>query len=442
MYFKGSEHIMNNYILALGLICIYLAKSIHQNGDYYISDYIGTHLMVEKKAGVRLNAKPFMQSSFTLTMYEDDIEDVSSSKNVLLEDSQTVDVLTNPPYQVHIEAHLLLKVGEKVKALGIKRIVILTDANVWSLYRDTLQNSLDDAIIDYTVLLLPVGEKAKTMVQYQRVITFLADHHFQRNDAVLAFGGGTVGDLAGFAAATYQRGMAFIQLPTTLLACVDASVGGKTAINLKQGKNLLGAFYQPKQVLCDWELFKTMSLNDFRNGVAEVIKYALLGRSELFIDLMTPLKQQDWRLTQIIYQCVYDKATIVATDERDYGERQLLNLGHTIGHAIEKCSQYKISHGDAVAIGMARIAQLSYRLNLIDRRTFTDIINCIDANGLPTKTTFSAAQLYAVSSNDKKRKDEVLTIVLICGIGNCFLKEITLKTWYTYLTMSLEEDVD
>ncbi|EHL20206.1 hypothetical protein HMPREF9628_00051 [Peptoanaerobacter stomatis] len=359
-----------------------------------------------------------------------------------IDDFIEVAVNTDDEYKVMIGNDLLNKTGEILSALGFKKIAIITDNKVWSIYKEELEKSLKCSNIHYEVLIFLHGENSKSVQNYLKGIDFLAENNYRRSDALLAFGGGVIGDLGGFISATYQRGMQFVQLPTTLLAGVDSSVGGKTAINLKQGKNLLGAFKQPKKVICDLSLYKTMDKKYFLDGVAETIKYSILSSKEMFYELFSPIKQDDLRLEYLVKCCVEYKAKIVALDEQDNDIRRLLNLGHTIGHSIEKLSNYSITHGFAVAIGICYIAKLSYVLNLITKEIAKDIVNCIETNDLPISTDFTPEEIFQNSILDKKCEDDTITVILIQDIGSCVLKKISLLKWKQYIKSAMEANLD
>ena len=359
-----------------------------------------------------------------------------------IDDFIEVAVNTGDEYKVMIGNDLLNKTGEILSALGFKKIAIITDNKVWSIYKEELEKSLKCSNIHYEVLIFLHGENSKSVQNYLKGIDFLAENNYRRSDALLAFGGGVIGDLGGFISATYQRGMQFVQLPTTLLAGVDSSVGGKTAINLKQGKNLLGAFKQPKKVICDLSLYKTMDKKDFLDGVAETIKYSILSSKEMFYELFSPIKQDDLRLEYLVKRCVEYKAKTVDLDEQDNDIRRLLNLGHTIGHSIEKLSNYSITHGFAVAIGICYIAKLSYVLNLITKETAKDIVNCIEKNDLPISTNFTPEEIFQNSILDKKCEDDTITVILIQDIGSCVLKKISLLKWKQYIKSAMEANLD
>jgi 3-dehydroquinate synthase len=262
------------------------------------------------------------------------------------------------------------------------------------------------------MFIFPSGEQSKSIDTLASLLNFLATHKVTRNDTIAALGGGVVGDLTGFAAACYMRGIKFVQIPTTLLAMVDSSVGGKTGVNLPAGKNLAGAFYQPEAVICDISTLDTLSEDDFRNGCAEIIKYGILADPKLF---HTPIREN---LIDVIARCVEIKRDIVGEDEFETGKRKLLNLGHTVGHAIEKLSNYQTSHGQAVAIGMAIIARASACCDA------PEIINKLKQYHLPTNTTYSAKELARTCLSDKKRDGDYLTMIFPERIGKCVLKDV------------------
>ena len=243
------------------------------------------------------------------------------------------------------------------------------------------------------------------------LLNVLAENKLTRSDLIVALGGGVVGDLAGFAAASYLRGIRFIQVPTTLLAAVDSSVGGKTAIDLPSGKNLVGAFYQPSLVLCDTDTLNTLSEDIFRDGCAEVIKYGILYDPGLFSHLEE--KGLAFDRKAVITRCVELKRDVVMEDEFDTGSRMKLNLGHTIGHGVEAKSQFAVSHGKAVAIGTAIVSRAS------DCTDCSRILSVLVTFGLPTGTAYSAEDLYAYTLSDKKRSGGIVNLIIPRAIGEC-----------------------
>ena len=315
-------------------------------------------------------------------------------------------------YDVLIGPGLLPQLGQHTKALGdAKTACIVSDAIVWSLYGKPATASLEEAGFKVISYVFPAGEDKKNGSNYLALLNTLSVYRFTRSDIIIALGGGVVGDLAGFAAATYLRGARFIQVPTTLLAAVDSSVGGKTAIDLPAGKNLAGAFWQPSLVLCDTDTLRSLPEEIFRDGCAEVIKYGILYDPELFRYLADVGVSFDREY--VISRCVELKRDVVARDEYDTGARMKLNLGHTIGHGIEACSHYEISHGKAVAAGMAIVARGSHSPDAVR------IVECLKRFRLPTTTEFSAEEITEHALSDKKRTGGTVRLILPRTIGCC-----------------------
>ena len=322
---------------------------------------------------------------------------------------ERIEVNASRSYEILIEHGLLAQAGAQCRrVLRGKKVLLLTDKTVEPLYLNTVRNSLECAAFEVCCLAVAVGEESKSTDTYLRVVSILAANGFTRSDAVVALGGGVVGDLGGFCAATYLRGIGFIQIPTTLLACVDSSVGGKTAVNLPEGKNLLGAFYQPWLVLCDPQVLRTLPANVYADGMAEVIKYGMICDRALF-DALEGDALDD---AKIIERCVAIKRDVVQADEHDHGCRQLLNFGHTVGHAVEKCSGFTVSHGSAVAIGMAIVARATMQAEDVAR-----LETLLTRYGLPVRCAFSAEELYAAACNDKKRENDTLNLIVCDAIG-------------------------
>ena len=303
------------------------------------------------------------------------------------------------------------------------RAAIVTDSTVNGLYADRLETSLKNAGFDVIKYVFPAGEASKNVDTYINVISFLAENRLTRSDAVFALGGGVVGDLAGFAAATYLRGIKLVQVPTTLLACVDSSVGGKTAVDLPTGKNLLGAFYQPHMVLIDPDNLNTLPESVFLDGAAEVIKYAAIMDAEMY----PMFDDMHGRADELIARCVKNKKYIVDQDERDTGLRQLLNFGHTFGHAIELLSDFRLGHGHCVSIGMAIMARACVKKGMCDPICATQLINVLESVGLPTSTGFAADEIYSAMLSDKKRTGGSITLVVPSTPGNCVLHRVPVE---------------
>ena len=272
-------------------------------------------------------------------------------------------------------------------------------------------------------------------VTYLNILNFLAENKLTRTDILIALGGGVVGDLSGFCAATYLRGIRYIQVPTSLLAMVDSSVGGKTAIDLPAGKNLVGAFYQPNLVLCDIDLLNTLPVELFRDGCAEIIKYGILHDKALFEHLSQ--KKMEFDRKYVIARCVEIKRDVVCQDEFDTGARQKLNLGHTVGHGIEKQSNYQISHGRAVAAGTAIIARAAAADGYCDNATTLSICNLIKDFGLPTGTEASAEVLLDSMLSDKKRSGDNINLIIPRTIGNCDIVRTPIDQMKTFIEKGL-----
>ena len=286
----------------------------------------------------------------------------------------TVPVKASREYEVRIGSGLLRGAGEVVRQVcGGEAVMLVCGDIVNGLYADGVQGSLEAAGFRVCRFVYPHGERSKTAQTYFSLLNALAENGLTRSDCIVALGGGVTGDLAGFAAATYQRGVHYVQIPTTLLAAVDSSVGGKTAIDLPAGKNLAGAFYQPSLVLCDYDTLNTLPEDVFTDGCAEVIKYGVIWSEGLFERLKAPIRPQ---LEMVIARCVEIKRDVVQQDEFDTGVRGLLNFGHTIGHAVEKCSDFAVSHGRAVAIGMALITKAAYLAGICEKPVWTRCLRC------------------------------------------------------------------
>lgn len=330
-------------------------------------------------------------------------------------------VTASASYNVIIVENGLNNIGDYIrKEIGICRLAMLTDDKVDALYADTLMKSLENSGMICSKYVIPNGEQSKNTDNILGFINFMAEAHITRSDAVIALGGGVIGDMAGFASAIYQRGIKYIQVPTTLLAAVDSSIGGKTAVDIPSGKNLIGAFHQPSLVFLDTTTLNTLDPNVLRDGFAEVIKYGIILDANLFkIVANTPLAD----IKPIIKRCIEIKRYVVAADEFDQGMRGLLNYGHTIGHAIEKLSNYTVSHGEAVAKGMVRAAAMGAKKGLGD---FSQpIIEILKKYGFDLSCPYNANELYSVALSDKKRQNDEITLILPQEIGKCGLYKVT-----------------
>lgn len=323
-------------------------------------------------------------------------------------------------YDVIVERGALDWAGEyALEALNAPcAVAIVTDANVAPLLLDRVTRSLEDSGFSVVPVVVPAGESSKSIERLGMLLESFAEAGLTRSDAVVALGGGVIGDLAGFTAGCYLRGVRFVQVPTTLLAAVDSSVGGKTAVDLDAGKNLAGMFVQPEVVICDSDVIEALPPHVFADGMAEVIKTAVLDGEELF----SLTESADTAIEEIIAACVSYKARIVESDEKEEGDRQLLNLGHTVGHAIERSSGYTIMHGHAVAAGLAIIARAADELGLSEAPVAPRVIAALEAHGLPTGTEFTAQELAEAATTDKKRRGNSITLVIPRAIGRCTLE--------------------
>ena len=349
---------------------------------------------------------------------------------------KTIPVTASRNYNVKIGAGLLDKLGKEISLIcKANTIVLISDSAVWPLYGRNAKKSLEDVGFYVIHYVFPEGEASKNGHTFLSILNFLAENQVTRSDCIVALGGGVVGDMAGFVAATYLRGILYVQVPTTLLAAVDSSVGGKTAIDLDAGKNLAGAFYQPALVLCDLNALDTLPLRFFLDGCAEVIKYGVLYDPDLFAHLWE--KGLDFDREAVIARCVELKRDVVSEDEFDTGSRQKLNLGHTVGHAIEACSQFSISHGHAVAMGMAIVSRAAADIGECTQDASQQICQLIDQFGLPTRTSYSAEHLYASALSDKKRAGGTITLVVPETIGSCALRPTPVETLKSFIEAGL-----
>ena len=329
---------------------------------------------------------------------------------------QLVSVNASSAYPVYIGGGLLEKAGELVAASASSRTcAVVTDTTVGPLYAAQVCRSLQDAGITVRFYAFPAGERNKNLGTYGAILEFLAENKLTRSDFLVALGGGVVGDMAGFAAATYQRGIGYIQMPTTFLAASDSSVGGKTAVDLAAGKNLAGAFHQPKMVICDTDAFRTLPEETFADGVAETVKHGLIADKDFYHFLMT--EDIHARIDEVVRRNMEIKAAVVGEDERERGKRKLLNFGHTLGHAIEKCSGYTVAHGRAVAVGMVLASRAAERLGYSPAGTLEAVRGACRRFDLPTECPYTASELYAAATGDKKRDGGSIDVVVLREIG-------------------------
>lgn len=344
---------------------------------------------------------------------------------------RTIRVNASRSYNILVGSGLLGSIDRMARPFCAGRsVVLVSDDNVAPLYGEAVRERLEQAgarVLSYTV---PHGEHSKCIAEYERLLEFMCVNHISRSDVMAALGGGVVGDLTGFAAATYQRGIGYIQIPTSLLAAVDSSVGGKTAVNLEHGKNQAGCFHQPLAVLCDTDFLNTLPEEEYRCGSAEVIKYAVIGDSVFFDSLLLqPIREQT---EYVIEKCVAMKRDLVARDEFDRGDRMLLNLGHTFGHAVEACSGYTVLHGQAVAMGMAAVSRAAEKMGVCEKGTAKAVETILTQYGLPTETDYPLDDMLEAALSDKKSDGSTVRLIVPERIGRCRIEPVTpaqLREW-------------
>ena len=346
--------------------------------------------------------------------------------------------LGSKSYDIEIERGLLHNVGGRIKSLLPKteKIAVITDSNVGPLYAAVLQESLEKEGVAGPVLSFTAGEESKNLQTLGTLYNGLAEAGLTRSDAVIALGGGVTGDMGGLAAATFLRGVAFIQIPTSLLAMVDSSVGGKVAVDLPSGKNLVGAFYQPKAVYIDPDLLQTLPVRYLHDGLAEVIKYGCIRDKDLFAVLEKIQNDAELlaHVDEIIEICCNIKARIVENDEFDTGERMLLNFGHTLGHAVEKTFHFdKYSHGEGVGIGMVLLTQQSEKLGFTEPGTSDRLAVLLQKFQLPVDVQMRKEDFLQAIALDKKKRGSSLTLILLKRIGESFLQKVEFSELENFL---------
>ncbi len=338
-------------------------------------------------------------------------------------DDNVIAISASKNYDMIVQQGLLERTGELLsKLFPSGKAAIITDDVVASLYAPKAEASLRASGFEVYRYVFPHGENSKNFSTLISILEHLAGHQFTRSDLLIALGGGVTGDMVGFAAHIYLRGIPFVQIPTTFLAAIDSSVGGKTAVNLKAGKNLAGAFNQPNLVICDYSTLFTLSDEEFACGAAEAIKHGILTDKELFQAMNAPDARE--HLEWIIKRSILIKRNYVMADEYDTGSRQFLNLGHTLAHAIEKQSQYTISHGHAVAIGLVAVARAAYRYGLTKVDSSEEIRTALQRYHLKTDCPYPVHDLCKIILNDKKRTGNTITLVIPMQIGECILYKL------------------
>ncbi len=353
---------------------------------------------------------------------------------------KTLRVKASSEYDILIGQDLLENIADYIPEKSLMgTIVIITDSNVKMLYAKKVKESLEKKCANVLIFSFAAGEGSKNLAVLGEILEFLAEKSVTRTDTILALGGGVVGDIAGFAAGVYMRGISYIGVPTTFLAAIDSSVGGKTAVDLKGGKNLAGVFNQPSLVITDTNTFDTLSDEIFADGVAEALKYGIIADSDLFGKIESRSRSELMKIIgEIVYRCVEIKAEIVEGDEFDTGNRQLLNLGHTVGHAIEKYSNFSVSHGQAVAKGTAIISRAAVKQGFLSEDDAERILRALKSHSLSTNTDFPKDELYNAMLSDKKRSADSITIVIPVKIGECILSKIEIRKLQDIINFGLE----
>ena len=319
--------------------------------------------------------------------------------------------------EINVGKGLIKDCGDIISAVYSRcKIAIISDTNVAPLYLEDVKEALKSSGFDTVEYIFPAGESYKNIDTYNSILEFLASSEMTRTDMLLSLGGGVVGDITGFAAATYMRGIPYVHVPTSLIAMVDSSIGGKTAINLDAGKNLCGAFYQPLAVICDTETLGTLPDEYMKDGLGEVLKYDILGKISSLTDI-----------DKIIEESISAKMFYANGDVEDWNNRRFLNLGHTIGHAIEHASGYTVSHGNAVAIGICTMARACEALEIAEPGTASKVESLATDLGLPTSTDISVDDLYSAILLDKKRSGETIDIIVPVSLGKCEIRTFLIK---------------
>ncbi len=344
---------------------------------------------------------------------------------------KTISVKASSSYNIYIERGLLRNSGKIIaETVKTRKAAVITDDIVDSLYYKTLENSLVNEGFSVVKFVFKNGEASKSTETLNNIYTFLCKNSITRSDCIIALGGGVVGDISGYAAATFLRGLKYIQIPTTLLAQIDSSVGGKTAIDLPCGKNLVGAFKQPACVICDSDVLSTLSQEIMSDGMAEAIKYGMIRDGQLF-DLIAEhdIDNVNEVIDEIIYKCIAIKRDVVEADEFDTGERMILNFGHTLGHAVESYYNYETyTHGSAVAIGMYMITKKS-----CDSTVLAKLESCIKAYKLPCSCDADAQALVKLCGNDKKRESSSLNFIVCPVIGKAEIRKVSVTEFEEFI---------
>ena len=332
-------------------------------------------------------------------------------------------------YDVIVGNSFLDSISSEIKSVTkAKKLMLVTDDNVAPLHLDAVKKQLKNW--EVFVKIIPNGEQTKNINTVLEILTELAENRFDRNDVVIALGGGVVGDISAFSASIYMRGIGFINIPTTLLSQVDSSVGGKTGVDFRGAKNIVGTFYQPSLVICDTAFLNTLPANIFADGCAEVIKYAFINDKPLLDVIDRGIREN---IEEIVCRCVENKRDIINEDEFDRGNRALLNFGHTVAHAVEAKSDYKTSHGSAVAIGMAVMTKACENAGICGDGVYDRLISVLIKNNLPTKTDFSADEMIDVIKSDKKKSGDSISVIVPRRLCSCEIEKMSFEKLHSLL---------
>ncbi len=345
-----------------------------------------------------------------------------------------ITVNASKQYDIIISRGIIKNAGEYIANVHEKcKAMIITDSNVFNLYCDDVKKSLEKYNFEVFTFCFKAGEESKNITTLCNIWNALALNQFTRSDLIIALGGGVCGDISGFAAASYLRGIEFVQIPTSLLAMTDSSVGGKTAIDLEHGKNLVGAFWQPSLVICDPNVLSTLSGHYYSDGMAEIIKYGMINR-----EFMLEMLNNEYDIEKIIEICIDDKRQIVEADEHDNAQRKLLNFGHTFGHSIEKLSHFSTTHGFAVAMGMKIITKAAENLNLCEKGAYEKLCDILSKFSLDNGIPYSAKEIANAAMLDKKSAGENISLIIPTEIGNCKIFDISKSELIKYASAGLE----
>jgi len=335
---------------------------------------------------------------------------------------------TNPSYDVIVEDNLLNSIDKYLlEYLSPCKICIITDSTINSLYANKVKQIIENAGFLTSKIVFPPGEHSKSLANYTNIIEAIGNEGLTKSDCIIALGGGVVGDLAGFVASSYMRGIKYIQIPTSYLAALDSSVGGKTGINLLRGKNLVGSFWNPLMVLCDPTVFNTLPTVKRMDGIAEAVKSAVVTDKTL----LEPIKSNSY--TYVIERCVSIKKSIVEADQFEESLRQLLSFGHLIGHAIEKLSGYSVSHGHAIAAGMVFEARAAYKMHLTDNDISIELEELLYSLGFNTEVNYSVEELFQYAIMSKRINKNMINVIVPMEIGKCKLAKLDLDDLKEYL---------